>query len=94
MRIDARSLDACAVVTLRPDRFAAGGEAIARDDGGRVVFVRGALPGEVVDAEVTTEKKDWARAVTVAVERAVARPRRRRRARRGGPAAAGAAGST
>ena len=58
------------VVTLRPDRFAAGGEAIARDDGGRVVFVRGALPGEVVDAELTVEKKDWARALTVAVEQA------------------------
>ena len=61
------------VVTLRPDRFAAGGEAIARDDGGRVVFVRGALPGEIVDAEVTTEKKDWARALTVVdVERGLA----------------------
>ncbi|MET0326564.1 MAG: TRAM domain-containing protein [Ilumatobacteraceae bacterium] len=58
------------VVTLRPDRFAAGGEAIARDEGGRVVFVRGALPGEVVDAEITVEKKDWARASTVAVEQA------------------------
>src|SRR6188472_2118634 len=58
------------VVTLRPDRFAAGGEAIARDDGGRVVFVRGALPGEVVAAEVTVEKKDWARALTVTVEQA------------------------
>lgn len=56
------------MVTLRPDRFAAGGEAIARDDDGRVVFVRGALPGEVVEAELTMEKKDWARAVTVAIE--------------------------
>lgn len=55
------------MVTLRPDRFAAGGEAIARDDDGRVVFVRGALPGEVVEAELTMEKKDWARAVTVAI---------------------------
>lgn len=55
-------------MTLRPDRFAAGGEAIARDDSGRVVFIRGALPGEVVDAELTVEKKDWARAVTVEVE--------------------------
>ena len=32
------------------------------------MFVRGALPGEVVAAEVTAAKKDWARAVTVAVE--------------------------
>ena len=64
------------VVTLRPDRFAAGGEAIARDAGGRVVFVRGALPGETVDAELTAEKKDWARASTVAVVRSFAGPRR------------------
>ncbi len=55
------------VVTLRPDRFAAGGEAIARDDDGRIVFVRGALPGETVEAELTAAKKDWARAVTVDV---------------------------
>jgi 23S rRNA (uracil1939-C5)-methyltransferase len=54
-------------LTLRPDRFAAGGEAIARDDDGRVVFVGGALPGETVDAEVVTAKKDWARARTLSV---------------------------
>ena len=52
---------------LRPDRFVAGGDAIARDDSGRVVFVRGAVPGETVEAEVLTAKKDWARAITVAV---------------------------
>lgn len=46
---------------LTPDRFAAGGEAIARDDGGRVVFIKGALPGETVVVEITHEKKDWAR---------------------------------
>ena len=48
-------------VTLRPDRFATGGEAIAREDSGRIVFVRGALPGETVAVELTTQKKDWAR---------------------------------
>ncbi|HEU4840013.1 MAG TPA: TRAM domain-containing protein [Ilumatobacteraceae bacterium] len=52
---------------LRPDRFAAGGDAVARDDDGRVVFVRGALPGETVEAEVVTEKRDWARARVTAV---------------------------
>ncbi|MGI9051725.1 MAG: class I SAM-dependent RNA methyltransferase [Ilumatobacteraceae bacterium] len=52
---------------LRPDRFVAGGDTIARDDGGRVVFVRGALPGETVEAELITEKRDWARATTIAV---------------------------
>jgi 23S rRNA (uracil1939-C5)-methyltransferase len=54
-------------IHLRPDRFAAGGAAIARDDGGRVVFVHGALPGETVRAEVTEEKRDWARAHVVEV---------------------------
>ena len=37
-----------------------GGEAIARDDDGRVVFVRGALPGETVEAELIAAKKDSA----------------------------------
>lgn len=55
------------VVTLRPDRFAAGGEAIAREESGRIVFVRGALPGETVAAELTTEKRDWARGHAVDV---------------------------
>lgn len=54
-------------VVLSPDRFAAGGEAIARDDGGRIVFVRGALPGETVVAEITHEKRDWARGHVVDV---------------------------
>ena len=54
-----------ATLELRPDRFAAGGEAIAKDPDGRVVFVRGALPGEVVVAEITHEKRDWARAHVV-----------------------------
>lgn len=57
---------------LTPDRFAAGGEAIARDDQGRVVFVRGALPGETVVVEITQEKKDWARAHVVEIATASA----------------------
>lgn len=54
-------------LVLRPDRVAAGGEAIARDDDGRVVFVRGALPGELVRVAVSTERKDWARGDAVEV---------------------------
>ena len=34
---------------------------MARDDDGRVVFIDGALPGEVVEVEVETSKKDFAR---------------------------------
>lgn len=56
-------------VRLRADRWAAGGEAIARGDDGRVVFVGGALPGELVDVEITEERRDWARGrVRVVVE--------------------------
>lgn len=54
-------------VTVRPDRLVAGGEAMARDVDGRVVFVRGALPGEEVDVEVETAKKDFARGVAIEI---------------------------
>jgi 23S rRNA (uracil1939-C5)-methyltransferase len=52
---------------VRPDRFVAGGDALARDGDGRVVFVRGAVPGETVAVEITAAKKDWARADVVEV---------------------------
>jgi 23S rRNA (uracil1939-C5)-methyltransferase len=56
-----------AVLTLRPERFVAGGEALAKAADGRVVFVRGALPGELVSVEVTEEKRDWSRGHVVDV---------------------------
>jgi 23S rRNA (uracil1939-C5)-methyltransferase len=46
---------------VRPDRLVPGGDALARDVDGRVVFARGALPGELVEVELTETKKDWAR---------------------------------
>ncbi len=46
---------------VRVGRMAHGGEALGRA-GGRVVFVKGAVPGEVVRARVVGEKKRWARA--------------------------------
>jgi tRNA/tmRNA/rRNA uracil-C5-methylase (TrmA/RlmC/RlmD family) len=52
---------------LAPTGMAAGGDAIARDADGRVVFVTGALPGERVRARVTASKKDFAKAVVVDV---------------------------
>jgi 23S rRNA (uracil1939-C5)-methyltransferase len=52
---------------LTPTSMAAGGDAIARDADGRVVFVTGALPGERVRARVTASKKDFAKAVVVDV---------------------------
>jgi 23S rRNA (uracil1939-C5)-methyltransferase len=60
------------MVGLRPERFVAGGEALAHDDEGRVVFVRGGLPGETVLADETERKGDWARAVVTQVEQAAA----------------------
>src|SRR4051812_17501555 len=54
-------------VELRPTAVAAGGDAIARDVNGRVVFVTGALPNELVRAEVVAEHRDYARARLVEV---------------------------
>jgi 23S rRNA (uracil1939-C5)-methyltransferase len=54
-------------VELRTTAMAVGGEAVARDDGGRVVFVAGALPEERVTAELTTERSSFARADLVEV---------------------------
>ena len=50
---------------LTPTGMAAGGDALARDADGRVVFVQGALPGERVLARLTEAKRDYARAVAV-----------------------------
>ena len=52
---------------LTPTAMAAGGDAIARDDGGRVVFVEGALPGERVRVRLVQAKKDFARGVVLDV---------------------------
>lgn len=52
---------------LRASAMAAGGDAIARDAGGRVVFVSGALPGELVRVELSDERRDFARARTLEV---------------------------
>src|SRR2546421_8862131 len=54
-------------VEVRPTTMAAGGDAIAREGTGRVLFVEGALPGEVVRAEVIDAKRDYGRARVVDV---------------------------
>ena len=48
---------------LRAERMAAGGDAIARDPSGRIVFITGALPGELVRVTTTAEKRDYAKSV-------------------------------
>ena len=61
-------------IEVRAEKMAAGGDAIARLADGRVVFVRGALPGELVEVEVVQSKKDFARAEVVRGGRGVAAP--------------------
>ena len=52
---------------LRIERLVAGGDALARDSDGRVVFVDNGLPGEAIEAEFTEVKRDFARARMVRV---------------------------
>ena len=43
------------------EKLAQGGDGLGHLSDGRVVFVRGAVPGDVVDVELETDKKRWAR---------------------------------
>lgn len=52
-----------ATTRVRPERFVAGGEALAHDAEGRIVFVRGGVPGDDVEVETIEDKGDWSRAV-------------------------------
>lgn len=52
-------------VRLRPHAMAHGGEAIAHGPDGRVVFIGGAVPGDVVDVRLDKVKKRWARGEAV-----------------------------
>ncbi len=49
--------------TVVIEKMAAGGDAIAHAADGRVLFVSGALPGETVEVEIHTTKKDFAKGV-------------------------------
>jgi 23S rRNA (uracil1939-C5)-methyltransferase len=48
--------------------MAAGGDALGRLADGRVVFVEGALPGEVVGAVLVEDRRDFARARATSIE--------------------------
>src|SRR5881392_1253377 len=63
----AAKVEAMELVDVTPTAVAAGGDALARLEDGRVVFVEGALPGEAVRARVVSSKKDYARAEVVDV---------------------------
>jgi 23S rRNA (uracil1939-C5)-methyltransferase len=54
-------------VQLRIERVVAGGDALAHGPDGRVVFVPGALPGELVSAQLVSSKRDFARAALLDV---------------------------
>jgi 23S rRNA (uracil1939-C5)-methyltransferase len=54
-------------VELRTTAIAKGGEAVAREASGRVVFIEGALAGETVTADIVDERRDFARARVVSV---------------------------
>jgi len=41
--------------------YAAEGKSLAKIDG-KVIFITGAVPGDVVDLQLTKSKKDWAEA--------------------------------
>lgn len=56
-------------LTLELTDLAAGGDALAREDG-RAIFVTGGLPGELVRARIVQERKSFARAEVVEVLRA------------------------
>jgi len=47
-------------------RYAAEGRALARLDG-KVVFVEGAVPGDIADVALTKNKKDWAEGKAIAI---------------------------
>jgi 23S rRNA (uracil1939-C5)-methyltransferase len=59
--------DEVETLELVPSSVVAGGDALARDADGRIVFVQGALPGERVRVAVTQRKRDFARATTTEV---------------------------
>lgn len=52
---------------LTATAMVAGGDALAREESGRVVFVKGALPGETVLAELVDSRADFARAVATEI---------------------------
>src|SRR4249920_329044 len=49
-------------IVVRAEKMAAGGDAIAHLADGRVAFVRGALPNELVAVQIVQSKKDFVRA--------------------------------
>lgn len=54
------------MVELHPHDIAHGGEAVARKDG-KAHFIRGAMPGEVIEVSITEDHGSWARAELIEI---------------------------
>ena len=50
-------------VSVRIDKVVAEGDGFGHLEDGRVIFVEGGLPGELVSARVVKQSKDYARAI-------------------------------
>lgn len=57
-------------VSVEVERFVAGGDGFARHLDGRVMFVRGGIPGDHVEVEVIDERRDWMRVQPVLIAHA------------------------
>src|SRR5688572_28205707 len=66
-RVTRGTVGRVARIEVEPATVVAGGDALARDADGRVVFVSGALPGERVIAHVVEERRDYRRADVVEI---------------------------
>ena len=55
------------MIEVAPERFIAGGEALGHGPDGRVVFVRGGLPGDTVRVAIVEQKGEWSRGVVTDV---------------------------
>ena len=56
-----------ATIDVRIEKVVAEGDGLGRLPDGRVVFVEGALPGEVVSVEIVKQSRDYARARVVRI---------------------------
>ena len=52
------------MLQLKIEKIVPGGRSLAHLDDGRVCFVWGALPGEVVEVEITKKKRNFLEAIT------------------------------
>ena len=57
-----RRKKAAVMLELEVVSYAAGGKSVAKKDG-KVIFIEGAVPGDIVDVRISKNKKDWAEGV-------------------------------